>query len=115
VLEELLNLRWHEKEKIYMTDIIIKSDKAEKAAEILRETLGAEQSRLNYSLQLARKRISQFEKKYGVSSEIFINEWSAEDLEDKDLEYVEWAGEFKLASRLNDRLATIASIEYVSQ
>ena len=43
------------------------------------------------------------------------SEWSAEDLEDKDLEYVEWAGEYQLASRLHDRLATIASIEYVSQ
>ena len=98
-----------------MTEIIIKSDKADKAAEILREALGTEQSRLNYSLELARKRITKFEKKYGVSSETFINEWSSEDLDGKDLEYVEWAGEFKLASRLHDRLATIASIEYVSQ
>ena len=98
-----------------MTDIIMKSDKAEKAAEILRDALIAEQSRLNYSLELARKRLLKFEKKYGVSSEIFIREWSAEDLEGKDLEYVEWAGEFKLASRLHDRLETIASIEYVSQ
>ena len=98
-----------------MTEIIIKSDKADKASEILREALGTEQSRLNYSLELARRRILKFEEKYGVSSETFISEWSAEDLEGKDVEYVEWAGEFKLASRLNDRLATIASIEYVTQ
>jgi len=45
----------------------------------------------------------------------FTRKWFAEDLEEKDLEYVEWAGEFKLASRLHDRLATNASIEYVSQ
>lgn len=98
-----------------MTEIIIKSDKADKTSKILKEVLGTEQSRLNYSLELARKRISKFEKKYGISSETFISEWSAEDLDGKDLEYVEWAGEFKLASRLNDRLTTIASIEYVTQ
>jgi hypothetical protein len=98
-----------------MTKIILRSDKADKASEILKEALKTEESRLNYSLELARKRLSIFENKYGVSSEIFNNKWTAEDLDGKDLEYVEWAGEFKLASRLNDRLATIASIEYVSQ
>ena len=97
-----------------MTEIILRSNKADKASEILKEALKTEEARLSYSLKIAHNRLLKFENKYGVSSEIFNNEWSAEDLDGKDLEYVEWAGELKLASRLHDRLATIASIEYVS-
>ena len=47
-----------------------------------------------------------------MTSEKFINEWSSEDLEDGDMEYVEWAGEFKLASRLEERLGTLKNIEH---
>ena len=86
----------------------------DKAAEILTEALETESLRLEYSMRLAKKRLSRFEKKYNVSSEKFITEWTAEDLEGKDLEYVEWAGEYRLALRLNERLATIKSIEYVA-
>ena len=96
-----------------MTEIILRSNKADKASEILKEALKTE-ARISYSLKIAQNRLQKFENKYGVSSEVFNNEWAAEDLDGKDLEYVEWAGELKLASRLHDRLATIASIEYVS-
>ena len=68
---------------------------------------------MRYSLDLSKKRLLKFEKKYNVSSEIFIRDWVAEDLEGKDMEYVEWAGEFELALRLNDRLTTLTSIEHV--
>jgi len=69
---------------------------------------------LKYSLNLAKKRLKKFEIKYNVSSEKFINEWSAEDLKGKDLEYVEWAGEYQLFSRINERLVVLNSIENVA-
>jgi hypothetical protein len=65
-------------------------------------------------MKLAKKRLSRFEKKYNVSSKKFIDEWSAEDLEGKDLEYVEWAGEYHLLMGLNERLNVLKSIQYVS-
>jgi len=76
--------------------------------------LEAESSRLKYSMKLAKKRLSRFEKKYKVSSKKFIEEWRAEDLEGKDLEYVEWAGEYHLSVRLNDRLDALKSIQHAS-
>ncbi len=85
-----------------------------KASDILKEVLATEASRLKYSLNLARKRLKRFETKYNISSEIFSSEWSAEDLRGKDLEYVEWAGEYQLFSRLNERLAVLESIENVA-
>lgn len=86
----------------------------DKAAKILIEALETEASRLKYSMRLSKKRLLKFEKKYKVSSTKFINEWSAEDLGGKDLEYVEWAGEYHLSLRLNERLDALQSIEHVS-
>jgi len=43
-----------------------------------------------------------------------MSEWSAEDLEGKDMEYVEWAGEYQFFVRLNERLHILESIENVS-
>ena len=97
-----------------MAEIILKTNKPEKAVDILREALAKEASRLKYSLNLARKRLKRYEIKYNISSKKFIKEWSAEDLKGKDLEYVEWAGEYQLYSSLNERLKVLQSIENVA-
>ena len=97
-----------------MPEIILKTDMPDKAARVLIEVLETESFRLKYSMQLAKRRLSKFEKKYKVSSDKFIKEWSAEDLAGKDLEYVEWAGEYKLSILLNDRLTALKSIHHVT-
>ena len=97
-----------------MAEIILESNQKEVATALIREAIDIETKRLKYSLSLAQSSLKKFEKKYNIPSEKFIMEWAAEDLEGKDLEYVEWAGEYKLASRLIERLDTITSIKYVS-
>jgi hypothetical protein len=98
-----------------MAEIILKTNEPEKATGILFEALEKEAQRLQYSLSLAKKRIKRFEKKYNVTSDKFFAEWSAEDLESQDMEYVEWAGEYQISMKLNERLSTIKSIENVTQ
>jgi hypothetical protein len=97
-----------------MSAIQLMTDDPDQARMILSEALETEKLRLHYSLQLAQKRLSRFEEKYSVNSEKFIAEWVAEDLEGKDMEYVEWAGEYKLASQLTGRLQTITGIVHVT-
>jgi hypothetical protein len=97
-----------------MTEIILKTNAPDKAVDILKEALATEASRIKYSLNLAKKRLKRFETKYNISSDKFINEWSAEDLKGEDMEYVEWAGEYQLFSRLNERLEVLESIENVA-
>jgi len=97
-----------------MPTITMKTDSPRKAAEILQEALEKETLRLKYGLNLAGRRLKRFEKKYNVSSETFMNEWAAEDLEGEDLEYVEWAGEYQFYARLNERLSILKGIENVS-
>jgi len=96
-----------------MNQIILKTDMPNQAAKFLFEALETEKLRLNYSMKLAERRLSRFEKKYHVTSKEFIEKWSAEDLEGKDLEYVEWAGEYNLTKRLDERLNALKSIEHV--
>jgi len=97
-----------------MAEIKLKSDMPDEAVEILTEALETESLRLEHSMRLVKERLSRFEKKYNVSSERFITEWTAEDLEGTDLEYVEWAGEYHLSIRLNERLEALKSIHHVS-
>ena len=97
-----------------MAEIVLKTSKPDKAVEILIDALKTEGSRLKYSLRLAKNRLKRFEKKYNVSSEIFIKDWGAENLKGEDMEYVEWAGEYQLSLRLNERLVTLKSIEHVT-
>ena len=94
-----------------MTEIIMKTENPDKAAKFLKEAIEAEASRLKYSLNLAKKRLEKFEKKYNVSSEKFIKEWSAEDLKGKDMEYVKWAGEYELFLRMNERFLVLRNIK----
>jgi len=100
--------------EVKMAEIVLKTNRPDKAPQVLKEALETEALRLRYSLNLAKKRLKRFETKYNISSNKFINEWSAEDLKGEDLEYVEWAGEYQLFSRLNERLVVLKSIENVA-
>ncbi len=95
-----------------MTEIRLKVDNPDKAAEVVVEALALEEARLQYSLVLANKRLKFFEAKYGVDSERFMGEWTAEDLEGRDMEYVEWAGEYRLATSLMNRIDVITGIRH---
>ena len=69
-----------------MSDIKIHIDHASAKA-VLSEAIQAEKNRIGYSLQLGEKRMSFFEKKYKVSSELFLRDWTAENL--KGIEYID--------------------------
>ncbi|MCF6188067.1 MAG: hypothetical protein L3J49_11425 [Desulfobulbaceae bacterium] len=95
-----------------MADIKIHTEDSS-AKTVLAEAVEAEKNRIAYALQLGAKKINFFESKYKVSSREFFRDGTAENLEGKDIEYVEWAGEAKLHSRLQERLAILKGIEYV--
>lgn len=95
-----------------MNEIRLMTDKPDKAAEILNHALALEKARLQYSLELSQKRLKYFEEKYGIDSERFMTEGAAEDLEERDMEYVEWAGEYKLADSMINRIDVISGIRH---
>ena len=80
--------------------------------QLVRSAIESEVVKFELALKMAVKRLTPFEEKYGVTSEHFIAEMTAEDLEGKDDEYVHWAGEYKLRQRLQDKLRKLQEIRY---
>ncbi|MFB2975527.1 hypothetical protein [Microseira sp. BLCC-F43] len=98
-----------------MAEIIVKSTEPEKALVMLKDAIAKKIARLEHSRKVTKEKLEKFEKKYNVTSEQFIKEWAAEDLEGKDMEYVEWAGEYHCLVNLEEDLNILKSLEYVTQ
>jgi hypothetical protein len=79
---------------------------------LVKSAIDAEIARLELASEMAAKRLLPFEKKYNVTSEYFIANLAAEDLEDGDDEYISWAGEYELKKRLDKKLEQLREIEY---
>jgi len=86
--------------------------KTSEVLSLVRSAIEGEIVRLELALKLAKERLVPFEQKYGVTSEHFISEMAAEDLEGGDDEYVCWAGEYKLMQRLQEKLQRLQEINY---
>jgi len=74
----------------------------------------AEIARLALALELAKKRLARFEEKHHVTSEKFIATMAAEDLTGGDDEYVQWAGEYKLMQRLEEKLIQLKDLRFAN-
>ena len=95
-----------------MTTIYIDAAKHGATQQLVKSAIDNEIARLELALMTARKRLLSFEDRYGVTSDHFIATLAAEDLEGKDDEYVQWAGEYELWQRLQQKLEQLRQIEY---
>ncbi|GJQ48179.1 MAG: hypothetical protein K8F34_04555 [Candidatus Kuenenia stuttgartiensis] len=91
---------------------IIAEEKA--TEEIVKSAISAEIKRLEIGLNRTNREIKEFEGEYEVSSEIFLKEFTTEDLKGGDDEYITWAGELKIRDRILDELKKLKDIEYVN-
>ena len=87
-------------------------DRALQLLPLVRAAVNGEIVRLELALKLARERLVPFERQYGVSSGHFIEQMTAEDLQGGDEEYVQWAGEYLLMQRLEEKLIRLQEVEY---
>jgi hypothetical protein len=95
-----------------MTTIYMDTRQFGAAQQLVKTAIDGEIARLEMALATAYKRLLRFEEKYGIRSDQFINTMSAEDLEGQDDEYVQWAGEYGLLQRLQQKLEQLRGIEY---
>ena len=98
-----------------MIKLQIQSEANDSAIAIIKSAIVAEIKRLEIGLQKTEKQIRQFEQTYNILSEKFLSEFAAEDMQNKDTEYVEWAGELRLRDRIAADLMRLRDIEYVAQ
>lgn len=96
-----------------MADIIIKNEESPNTAQLVRGAIESEIGRLRLALSFSRKNLARFEKKYEVSSRAFFLGGASEDLENGDMEYTEWMGEYELSIKLEEDIAALEGIQYV--
>ena len=99
-----------------MLQLQIKSDlpDIENIQNLIKTAIESEIKNLQRSLSKTNQILLKFEEKYQVSSDFFIDYWTAEDLEGGDDEYVSWAGEIQIKNKLINALQKLETIEYVS-
>lgn len=94
-----------------MTTLKIIPDR-EDVVDIIRSAILAEIKRLEIGLNKTNNEIKKFEEKYKISSEIFLQEFTAEDLKGGDDEYIRWVGELKIRDKILEDLGKLNDIEY---
>ncbi len=100
-----------------MLQLQIKSDTSdiEIVQNLVRAAIDSEIKNLKRSLDKTNKILKEFETKYQISSEFFLENWTSEDLTGGDDEYISWAGEIKIKRKLTNSLQKLEAIEYVVQ
>lgn len=100
-----------------MLQLEIKSDAPdlEIVQNLVRAAINSEIKNLKRSIDKSNKLLQEFETKYQILSDLFLSNWTSEDLEGRDDEYVSWVGEIKMKERLMSALQKLEEIEYVTQ
>lgn len=81
-------------------------------AQAVFQALETYKARLRASIARTKRRLAEFEERYGVDTSHFLEDMAAEDLEGGDLAYVEWAGEATLLEGLQSELAELEDARY---
>lgn len=95
-------------------EIISDNKDTELVKNLVEIAINSEIKNLQRSLSKTDKILAQFETKYQISSDFFLTNYTAEDLEGGDEEYILWLGEIKIKEKLTNSLAKLKEIEYVS-
>lgn len=100
-----------------MVKLEIKSDYSdtETLKNLVKTAIESEIKNLQRSLSKTNQLLQQFEEKYQISSDYFLDNYTAEDLQGGDDEYISWLGEIKIKQKLTNSLEKLRAIEYVTQ
>ena len=82
-----------------MTQLLIKSESVDSIAPLIKGAIKEQISVLEDGIDRTKVIIEEFEKKHGVKTEEFYEKFKNGDLGDS-VDYIEWAGEYELLSKL---------------
>jgi hypothetical protein len=95
-----------------MTKLQIISDRND-IIPVIQDAIAARVKRTEIGFQKTEKEIQKFEKKYRISSDDFLAEYTSDDLSGGDEDYISWMGEIKLREALLEEIKALREIEYV--
>lgn len=87
--------------------VVVEFDR--RAVGLLTRILNIEYRRLQLELRMVEEKIRRFEKKYGMSSNEFLERYSRGELGDEE-EFMEWYGELKFLERIHRELEELKKI-----
>jgi hypothetical protein len=93
-----------------MIRLEIISDIEDDIEPLIKSAIHFEITRLEIGLNKTDREIRKFENKYQVSSETFLKEYTTEDLENGDDEYISWMGEIKINEKMMEELSHLKAI-----
>ncbi|MGI0482918.1 hypothetical protein ACN4EE_19300 [Geminocystis sp. CENA526] len=98
-----------------MLELQIKSDSSDGKIEqtLIKNAIDSEVKNLQRSLSKTNDLLKQFEQKYQVSSDFFLANYTAEDLQGGDDEYISWLGEIQIKQKLIYSLEKLQQINYL--
>jgi IS4 transposase len=95
-----------------MTTVTVNSTNRTKkrtAVQLLKSALQREQEILKVGLIKTENKLTQFEKKYGMSSQKFFELYQKGKTDDRN-DYIDWAGEFQIYQSLKDQMEVLEEI-----
>ena len=84
-----------------MAEIVIRTGKPESVMSVLDSAIRNQLKLLKTSITRTKIRIMDFEQKYNMSTEQFMQK-IRKDIDDDNLDFVEWIGETKILKRLEE-------------
>jgi nuclear transport factor 2 (NTF2) superfamily protein len=90
-----------------MTRLQIDSDKRDHVVVIIQAAISSEIKRLELGLAKTNRQIVRFEKEYNISSDHFLRNYTAENMKNGDLGYIQWAGELQIRERIFEDLKNL--------
>ena len=81
-------------------------------AQVILHALESYKARLQASIERTKRRLGEFEQRHQVSTDYFLTQMAAEDLEEGDMEYVEWSGEAQLLKSLEKEFIELEHAHY---
>ena len=90
-------------------DKLLKSDYKEQVSSIIKSALEREKKVISSSIEISRKKLEDFEKKYQLPTIDFFAKYQKGEMGD-EADMIDWAGEYKMLLKLEDDLRKLEEI-----
>ena len=96
-----------------MTELTLFSSRQHALKPLVEAALQNEIRMLAAGIRRTQQRLQDFETRYGLATAEFVRGYENDELAET-LEYAEWIGEFRLLSRLQEKIDTLREIRFAS-
>jgi phage shock protein A len=94
-----------------MEQITLKSKCHRSLKPLVQAAIENEVRLLEASISRSETRLRDFERRYGMSTEEFIERFENDELQET-LDFIDWIGEYRLLQRLRDKAETLREITF---